>query len=64
MLYDRGSLAVLGCEFVIWFAGGRGSLVVLCDRGLLAVLGCKFVIWVVGCGWLFQFLDSAMERQR
>ena len=35
----RGSLAVLGCEFVIWVAGGRGSLVVLCGAGLrVAVL--------------------------
>ena len=35
----HGSLVVLGCEFVIWVAGGRGSLVVLCGAGLrVAVL--------------------------
>ena len=35
----RGSLAVLGFEFVLWVAGAHGSLV---------VLGCEFVIWVAG----------------
>ena len=35
----RGSLAVLGCEFVIWVAGGRGLLAVPCGAGLwMAVL--------------------------
>ena len=43
VLCSRGSLVVLGCEFVIWVAScGWGA------RGSLAVLGCEFVIWVAG----------------
>ena len=73
VLCGRGSLAVLGCEFLIWVAGCEWSW----------IIGCALWSWIVGCaglricdmgyglqvvvlgyGWLFRFLGSAMERQR
>ena len=52
VLYGRGLLAVLGCEFVIWVAGGRGSLAVLCGAGLRVAVSV-FGLASYGAGWLF-----------
>ena len=53
VLCSRGSLAVLGCEFVIWVAGG-----VLVDRWLCCIANLWYGLRVLMDRWLCWVVNS------